>query len=290
MNPDNDVLFDHKENIKNLSNNYYNSCTKKIKYYFSNTTYIAFVTPRVYEWITTKFADKKSSSDNAYYMSGNMIQALNMCDFLNINPDTAVFYNIEYYDAAAGGMNNMPTLMEYYTERLTPTYSAHSILEDVYDLFTVTYNSNYGSNCADVQKEKRHNTFALMGADAFARTGYDFKGWNTKADGTGTSYAAGSNVTWDDDITLYAQWKVQNRTITYKANGGSGADVKQNHGYNQSATLKAANTFTRTGYDFIGWNSKADGTGNSYAAGLKVTWKDNVTLYAQWKKKNNTTN
>ena len=84
-------------------------------------------------------------------------------------------------------------------------------------------------------------------------------------------------------MTLYAIWKPA-RTITYKANGASGSDVVQTRGAGVATTLKPANTFTRSGYTFQGWNSKADGSGNTYAAGAAVSWNDNVTLYAIWKK------
>ena len=40
----------------------------------------------------------------------------------------------------------------------------------------------------------------------------------------------------------------------------------------------------RTGYIFTGWNTKADGSGTSYAAGERFTVKNSVALYAQWKK------
>lgn len=76
---------------------------------------------------------------------------------------------------------------------------------------------------------------------------------------------------------------VQVAKITYKANGGSGSDAVQEYAPGKAVKLKSADTFTREGYTFNGWNSKADGSGNSYAADQEVTWKNNVTLYAQWK-------
>ena len=42
-------------------------------------------------------------------------------------------------------------------------------------------------------------------------------------------------------------------------------------------------TFTRDGYEFIGWNTKADGTGSSYSDGQEISVKENITLYAQWR-------
>ena len=44
----------------------------------------------------------------------------------------------------------------------------------------------------------------------FTRPGYEFIGWNTKADGTGTSYTVGSNITITSNQTLYAQWRITN--------------------------------------------------------------------------------
>ena len=43
------------------------------------------------------------------------------------------------------------------------------------------------------------------------------------------------------------------------------------------------NEFVREGYKFVGWNTKADGTGESYAEGAKYSGKQSITLYAQWK-------
>ena len=52
---------------------------------------------------------------------------------------------------------------------------------------------------------------------------------------------------------------------------------------NDTATALSANTFTRTGYTFQGWNTKADGTGISYADKASIKLSSDMTLYAQWK-------
>ena len=121
--------------------------------------------------------------------------------------------------------------------------------------------------------------------DVPTRTGYTFVGWKTQDDGTGKSYQPGQIVSWNDDVPrfLYAQW-VENRRITYIANDGTDSSVEQYHGQGLKAALKPAETFTREGYTFAGWNSKADGSGNTYAAGQEVSWINNVTLYAIWTK------
>ena len=75
-------------------------------------------------------------------------------------------------------------------------------------------------------------------------------------------------------------------TVTFEANGSAEYPVE---GTMPSQTVTAkkdtalnANTFTREGYNFAGWNTKADGTGISYADKATVTLTDNTTLYAQW--------
>ncbi len=70
-------------------------------------------------------------------------------------------------------------------------------------------------------------------------------------------------------------------TITFNANGGEGEMDSQTADEGAEITL-TANAFTRTGYDFTGWNSAEDGSGASYGAGEKITLTENLTLYAQW--------
>ena len=69
--------------------------------------------------------------------------------------------------------------------------------------------------------------------------------------------------------------------VTYNANGGSGTTASQTKTYGQAFTTRA-NGFSRTGYTFQGWNTKADGSGTAYAAGGIYTANAAATLYAQW--------
>ena len=63
-------------------------------------------------------------------------------------------------------------------------------------------------------------------ANAFTRTGYTFTGWNTAADGSGVAYAdKAEKVTLTADLTLYAQWKLNEYTITWKSDDGSVIDT-----------------------------------------------------------------
>lgn len=70
-------------------------------------------------------------------------------------------------------------------------------------------------------------------------------------------------------------------TLGFDANGGSGSMSAVELERNESKNIPA-NTFTRYGYRFIGWNTAADGTGTAYADKASVTLVANQTLYAQW--------
>lgn len=69
--------------------------------------------------------------------------------------------------------------------------------------------------------------------------------------------------------------------LNYDANGGTGTMTPDTCFDGGKLTVKA-NGFTRDGYDFIGWNTSADGKGTDYAAGDVVEMSDSLTLYAQW--------
>lgn len=70
-------------------------------------------------------------------------------------------------------------------------------------------------------------------------------------------------------------------TVSYNANGGSGAPSSQVKTNGVTLTLSST-TPTRTGYTFSKWNTKSDGTGTSYNAGGSYTANASVTLYAIW--------
>ena len=70
-------------------------------------------------------------------------------------------------------------------------------------------------------------------------------------------------------------------TITFNANGGSGTMSAQTFTSGIAQSLNT-NTFTKTGYNFAGWNTSANGSGTAYANGQSITITTDLTLYAQW--------
>ena len=74
-------------------------------------------------------------------------------------------------------------------------------------------------------------------------------------------------------------------TLHFDANGGSGEMTAISVWSDDSSTsfTLPSNSFVRDGYKFIGWNTKADGSGISYAPNERVNFSSDITLYAQWR-------
>ncbi len=158
--------------------------------------------------------------------------------------------------------------------------------------YGVTYNGNgntSGSVPSDATAYQKGETVTVLGnTGSLVKTGYSFNGWNTLASGYGTTYTVGENFTMGTaNVTLYAQWtaSASGYTMTYNGNGGAGSvPVDSNRYYvGQTVTMPGNSGLTYTGYSFVGWQTKADGSGTTYAAGKTFTMGSaNVTLYALW--------
>jgi uncharacterized repeat protein (TIGR02543 family) len=104
----------------------------------------------------------------------------------------------------------------------------------VYKFVANKYTVNYNGNGADGGSVKAQSCtydtpFSIRG-NSFVKTGYTFTGWNTKSDGSGTSYSPTQSVknltaTNGGKVTLYAQWQVNSGTIYYNAAGGTISDA-----------------------------------------------------------------
>lgn len=145
--------------------------------------------------------------------------------------------------------------------------------------YTVKYNANGGSGAPSSQTKWKDQTLKLSTTKP-TRTGYSFQGWATSASG-GVAYAAGANYTANSAVTLYAVWKANTYTVSYNANGGSGAPGNQTKTYGTALTLSSTKP-TRANYTFKGWGTSASATTVSYAAGASYTANAAVTLYAVW--------
>lgn len=150
---------------------------------------------------------------------------------------------------------------------------------------SIIYNDNGATEGSMGMQVGDPDTNATIQANKYKRQGYKFTGWNTKPDGTGTAYTAGQTVTMPKEgqsLNLYAQWKALPVTIIYNGNGGKGNTNGETTDADTTIPI-APNGYTRDGYTFQTWNTKADGTGNTYRPGDSITLTGDITLYAQWK-------
>lgn len=149
--------------------------------------------------------------------------------------------------------------------------------------YTVSYNANGGSGAPSSQTKWKDQTLTLSSTKP-TRTGYTFSKWNTKSDGSGTSYNAGSNYTANSGATLYAIWTPYTHTISYNANGGSNAPSNQTKKYGSTIDITSSKP-TRIGYTFLYWNTESNGNGTTYNSGQTYGYDQNggtVVLYAIW--------
>ena len=110
------------------------------------------------------------------------------------------------------------------------------------------------------------------------KDGYTFKGWNTKADGTGEAVTAETVVT--DEMEVYAVFEqnpapIEEVKVVFDVDGVK-TEVKVIKGEAIGSNLPADPT--KDGYTFKGWNTKADGTGEAVTAETVVT--DEMEVYA----------
>ena len=145
--------------------------------------------------------------------------------------------------------------------------------------YQITYEGNGATSGSMSAQSVAAGGSASLASNAFQRTGYTFSGWNTRADGSGTAYSDGQVISGiTGNLTLYAQWKLTNYTITYHLDGGENGSNPSTYTYTTALiTLKDA---TRTGYDFAGWYSDS-----AYTMRVTQIASGSIgdkTLYAKW--------
>ena len=135
------------------------------------------------------------------------------------------------------------------------------------DTYT-TQNSTTAGTTGSVTKTKSISGLTKGGTVQAYAIGYDVAG-NSK---TTTNVNSGSPLSFN--TSTY--------TISYNANGGSGAPGSQSKYYGVNITLSSTKP-TRSGYTFQGWSTSSTATSASYAVGASYSSNSNATLYAVWK-------
>lgn len=158
--------------------------------------------------------------------------------------------------------------------------------------YTVTYHRNTtpDATVTDDTMIYAKDVLATVNDNSFTNGDKVFLSWNTRADGKGETYYPNGTIKVTGNMDLYARWgdKASTVSVTYHSNFGT--DVAQSAAAvanNSKITVEAYNALNlpeRTGYSFVGWNTEADGTGRTFAAGAfaRVDVTKPNDLYAQW--------
>lgn len=167
------------------------------------------------------------------------------------------------------------------------------------NVYTVVFDANADGVSGSMERQDMvYGEPQGLFANGFSREGYDFAGWTTTPEWTGTLYADGEQVqdlttVQGDEVALYAQWTPWPYFVHFDPNGAGTVDpdevLDQKFFHDQEQALMPC-PFGLEGFHFLGWNTEADGSGEQFADGATVaenlTQEDGgrVTLYAQWER------
>lgn len=158
------------------------------------------------------------------------------------NTPTRTGYTFNGYNTAADGSGT-----DYAAgASITLTSDVTLYVKWTANTYSVTYSGNGNtSGTAPDSQTKTHGVSLTLRTNtgSLAKTGFNFGGWNTATDGSGTDYAEGASYTGNAALTLYAKWTSNTFTVTFNANGGTGTMSNQTA---STATALTKNTFTRS--------------------------------------------
>lgn len=160
------------------------------------------------------------------------------------------------------------------------TAAVLTVVTNEVDSFTITYRPGTNGTGSVVTDTKTNGVALTLRGAIYTRTGYTQTGWAT-SDGGSKAYNLSASYTANAAATLYPYWTINTYTVSYNANGGSGAPSAQTKTYNVTLTLSST-TPTRTGYTFLGWSTSNTATTATYSAGGSYTANASATLYAVW--------
>ena len=218
-------------------------------------------------WSTVDGGEKVYGFEDVYTQN----EALTLYPVWNANQYTITF-------DTAGGSEIAPITQDYGTEITAPdnptrkgytfkgwdkeipeTMPAENITVKAQweiNQYTITFDTNGGSEIAPITQD--YGT-KITAPDNPTRKGYTFRGWDKEIPKTMPA----------ENITVKAQWEINQYTITFDTNGGSEiAPITQDYG----TEITAPDNPTRKGYTFKGWDKEIPETMPA----------DNITVKAQW--------
>lgn len=164
--------------------------------------------------------------------------------------------------------------------------------------YVVHYEGNGASSGVMLdQTGMKYGTAQALKANAFARTGFVFKGWSRSAAATAAAYVDGAKISKPSPnptgsvLTLYAVWTEDPACyrVAFNGNGATSGTMATQYGFTpgKPGVTLAKNTYQRRGYDFLGWAKFPASTAPLFPdeANLNTSTSrgTTLTLYAVWK-------
>ena len=156
-----------------------------------------------------------------------------------------------------GGWNKADgTAWDYASDKVTDNITLYA--KWAANTYTITFDTAGGSEIAPITQD--YGT-VITAPEAPTREGYTFIGWDKEIPTTMPA----------ENMTVTAQWEINQYTITFDTNGGSGiAPITQDYG----TEITAPNNPTRKGYTFKGWDKEIPETMPAENITVKAKWKD----------------
>ena len=158
--------------------------------------------------------------------------------------------------------------------------------------YIIKFDLNGGEGTLPANISAKSGEEITLPSGSFAKSGYDFKGWCTTADGTGSTYEAGSKTAGSKtagisaangaSVTLYAKWVEKGSySINYELSGGTNAESNP-ASFKETSSVSLSDP-TRQYYAFCGWFTDSAFTDSSKITGWSAGEKTgDITLYAKW--------
>ena len=193
-----------------------------------------------------------------------------------------------------GWFNDASAGKQYTEDSIVPSQSNLTLYAHYeYNSYTIVYDGNGQTNGMMKNTQAKYNESVKLSDNAYIKDNHVFTGWNTKADGSGTSYKDGAyvkNLTMSKDgiVHLYAQWKEKEYVISFDVNGGYGEQfIGGEHLYLKKGDAYGhlpAGPTPVTGHEFAGWFTAKSG-GTKIEEDSIFNGTSDQTLYAQYTKK-----
>ncbi|MGM9882539.1 MAG: InlB B-repeat-containing protein [Bacilli bacterium] len=179
------------------------------------------------------------------------------------------------------------------TVRCQISYKSYQVTLDNQSATSSGTTTLYGLYYNGIFLDSSHSTRMTTSTNPITvptKTGYTFNGYYTDGSillrkqllsDSGYITSSFTNSMYSSDVTLYAKWTAKTYTVSYDANGGSGAPDSQIKTYGKTLTLSST-VPTKSGYAFKGWSTSSTATTATYSAGGSYTTNASTTLYAVW--------